>query len=137
MTDTPASHPPEDGSSAAAAEHLAAVQGGPPFGPAFFATVLADRVRAACDGHPEQVPVVELHLADGLTLDLCHIPGLEAQWLAAEAYRDRETCEEMDLVFVPYGMITRVTVSMWHPSQRPIGFDLAAPPTVANPAVGR
>lgn len=112
-------------------------QAGPPFGPAFFATVLHDRVRAACDGHPELVPVVELHLADGLTLDLCHIPDLEAQWLAAEAYRDRERCEEMDLVFVPYGMITRVTVSMWHPNQRPIGFDLAAAPGGANPAAGR
>jgi hypothetical protein len=25
-------------------------------------------------------------------------------------------------MFVPYGLITRVTVSMWHPSQRRIGF---------------
>lgn len=101
--------------------------GGPPFGPAFFTTVLLDRVRASCDGHPGDVPVVELHLADGLTLDLCHIPGVEAQWLAADVYRDRETCEEMDLVFVPYGLITRITVSMWHPSQRPIGFALPPP----------
>ncbi len=102
---------------------------GPPFGPAFFATVLADRVRAACEGQPEHVPVVELHLADGLTLDLCHIPGIEPQWLAVQAYRDRETCDEMDLVFVPYGLITRVTVSMWHPNQRPIGFQLTGPAT--------
>jgi hypothetical protein len=100
---------------------------GPPFGPAFFATVLGDRVRAACDGQPEHVPVVELHLADGLTLDLCHILGVEPQWLAVQAYRDRETCEEMDLVFAPYGLITRVTVSMWQPSQRPIGFQLTRP----------
>ncbi len=100
---------------------------GPPFGPAFFATILADRVRAACEGQPEHIPVVELQLADGLTLDLCHVPGIEPQWLAVQAYRDRETCEEMDLVFVPYALITRVTVSMWHPNQRPIGFQLTAP----------
>lgn len=137
MTDTPDSNPPGDEAAAAAAEPLAAVPGGPPFGPAFFATVLADRVRAACDGHPGSVPVVELHLADGLTLDLCHVPAVEAQWLAVVAYRDRETCEEMDLMFVPYGLITRVTVSMWHPNQRPIGFDLAALPAVANPSAGR
>lgn len=100
---------------------------GPPFGPAFFATILADRVRAACEGQPEHVPVVELQLADGLTLDLCHVPGIEPQWLAVQAYRDRETCEEMDLVFVPYALITRVTLSMWHPDQRPIGFQLTGP----------
>lgn len=100
---------------------------GPPFGPAFFATVLADRVRAACEGQPDHVPVVELQLADGLTLDLCHVPGTGPQWAAVQAYRDRETCEEMDLVFVPYALITRVTVSMWHPNQRPIGFQLTAP----------
>ena len=97
---------------------------GPPFGPTFFATVLVDRVRALCDGHPGEVPVVELQLADGLTLDMCHVPAVQAEWVAVEAYRDRETCEDMDLVFVPYGFITRVTLSMWHPGQRPIGFDL-------------
>lgn len=97
---------------------------GPPFAPTFFVTALRERVRAECDGHPEAVPVVELHLADGATLDICHIPAIEPQWLAAQVYRDLETCEEMDLMFVPYGLITRVTVSMWHPSQRRIGFTL-------------
>lgn len=97
---------------------------GPPFGPAFFASALHARVRAQCDEHPEGVPVVELHLADGTTLDVCHIPVLEAPWLAAQVYRDRETCEDMDLVFVPYGLIMRVTIAVWHRSQRPIGFNL-------------
>lgn len=96
--------------------------GGPPFGPEFFTTVLAERVTAACDGRPEEVPVVELHLADGYTLDLCSIPAVGPGWLAAEAYRDKETCEEMDLMFVPYALVTRVTVSMWHRNQRPLGF---------------
>ena len=86
--------------------------------------MLRDRVRSACDGHPQLVPVVQLHLADGMTLDVCHIPALDPQWLAAQFYRDMETCEEMDLMFVPYGPITRVSVSMWHRSQRPIGFRL-------------
>ncbi len=97
---------------------------GPPFDSAFFVSILGDRVRAACDGHPEAVPVVELHLADGTILDLCHIPGGEVRWLAAKVYRDRETCEEMDLMFVPYGLVTRITVSMWHRNQRAIGFNL-------------
>jgi len=97
---------------------------GPPFGPSFFLSVLDDRVREQCDQHPESVPVVELHLGDGTMLDLCHVPGLGPQWLAAQFYRDRETCEEMDVTFVPYGLITRVTISMWHRNQRTAGFDL-------------
>lgn len=100
---------------------------GPPFGPAFFLTVLADRVREQCDQQPDAIPVIELHLADGVTLDLCHVAGVGPQWMAAVFFRDRETCEEMDTSFVPYGLITRVTVSMWHRSQRRIGFDLEHP----------
>jgi hypothetical protein len=122
-----AEHQQQAPDSAGGGATAATVQASPPFGPAFFATVLNDRVRATCDGHPDAVPVVELHLADGLTLDLCHVPAVEALWLGVAAYRDRETCEDMDLVFVPYTMITRVTISMWHRSQRPIGFSLDVP----------
>lgn len=97
---------------------------GPPFAAPFFATVLTDRVRAECDGHPDPVPVVELHLADGFIADVCHIAGMEPSWMAVTVYRDRETCEEMDLLFVPYQSITRVSISVRHRSQRPAGFVL-------------
>ena len=107
-----------------AAPHPEGAPMGPPFGPEFFTTVLAERVRAECQGRTEQVPVVELHLATGYTVDLCHVPSVGPQWLAAYAYRDRETCEDMDLQFIAYGLITRVTISLWHRSQRPIGFQL-------------
>ena len=100
---------------------------GPPFGIAFFASVLTDRVRAVCDGAPEQIPVVELHLADGFTADLCHIPVLTPAWMMALVYRDKATCKEMDTMFIPYSMVMRVTVSTWHRSQRPAGFLLSAP----------
>lgn len=127
---------PDTGTRPTADGTAIAVPVGPPFGPAFFATVLLDRVRAECDGHPDGVPVVDLHLADGSTLDLCHIPAVEPQWLAAQVYRDRETCEEMDLAFVPYGLIMRVTVSVWRRSQRPVGFNLGAVPTAGSREVG-
>ena len=106
-----------------AAEEPAPMSGFP-FGPQFFQQVLPDRVRAACDGHPEHVPVVEFHLADGTTLDVCHVPAIEPVWFAAEVFRDRETCEDMDMVFVPYSVVIRVTVSLRHRSQRPAGFEL-------------
>ena len=106
-----------------AAERPAPMSGFP-FGLQFFQQVLPDRVRAACDGYPDDVPVVELHLADETTLDLCHVSALEPAWFAANVFRDRETCEDMDMVFVPYPLVARVTVSLRHRSQRTAGFEL-------------
>lgn len=97
-----------------------------PFGPSFFAAVLSDRIREVCDGHPDPVPVVELYLADGCVLDLCHIAGFEQLWAAVAVYRDPDSCEEMELAFVPYAMITRVSVSVRHKNERPAGFALPA-----------
>lgn len=118
----------EGGSSPPSGDpHSAVVPFGPPFGPEFFMSVLKDRVRQECDQQPDGIPVVELHLGDGTTLDLCHVPGVGPQWIAAQFYRDRETCTDMDLSFVPFGLINRVTVSMWHRSQRSLGFDMTRP----------
>lgn len=103
------------------------------FGPQFFKQVLPDRVRAACAGHPERVPAVELHLADGPTLDLCHVPTVEPAWFAATVFRDHQTCEDMDLVFVPYTMVMRVTILLWPRSQRPAGFALPPSPAEVRP----
>lgn len=111
-------------------QHGSVLPFGPPFGPEFFMSVLKDRVRQQCDQQPEAVPVVELHLGDGTTLDLCHVPGVGSQWIAIEFYRDRETCTDMDLSFIPFALITRVTVSMWHRSQRSVGFDITRPTDV-------
>lgn len=46
------------------------------FDQTFYATVLPDLVKAECAGQPGTVPVVELRLVDGTTLDVCHIPGV-------------------------------------------------------------
>lgn len=102
-----------------------AVRTGPPFGPEFFRAVLPDRVGTLCAGQPELTPVVELHLADGYTTDVCHVLSLGPDWLVANVFRDKETCEEMDLIFLPYSLVMRVTVSLHHPAQRPAGFQLS------------
>jgi hypothetical protein len=94
----------------------------PPFGAEFFQTVLRDRVRDSCSDRAEELPVVQLRLADGSTLDLCHIVTVERLWFSVQAFRDPETGDEMDLVFVPYETVTRVTLSMLPQHQRPIGF---------------
>jgi hypothetical protein len=96
----------------------------PPFGPSFFLSVLPDRIAIACEAAPRQVPVVWIRLADGTLLDLCHVPALTPRYVVVSAYRDIETCEDMDLVFVPYPFITWVRVALFEPARRRVGFRL-------------
>jgi hypothetical protein len=65
---------------------------------------------------------VLLHLADGAVLDLCHIEQLFPDWLAGMFYHEPKTCERMDLIIVPYTLITRVTISLPSVQERRIGF---------------
>ena len=96
------------------------------FDAAFYRTALPALVRAECEARPERVPVVELHLASGRVLDLCHISHLADAWVACHYFRDTETCEEMDVAFLPYGLISMVTVSLHHPEKRRLGFDVSS-----------
>jgi len=97
------------------------------FDAAFFSGFLGNRARALCTEHPDQTAVVLLHLADGAVLDLCHIEQLFADWLAGMVYRDPKTCDRMELVFVPYTLITRVTISLPSVHERQIGFQTKTP----------
>ncbi len=91
----------------------------------FYRMALPESVRQACDGQPEHVPVVELHLPDGLTLDLCHIETLADTWLTVVYYRNPTEGSEVDTAFLPYPLVQWVTVSMHPPHVRHIGFDVA------------
>ena len=107
-----------------------------PFDGPFFQTVFPERIQAACPGSSGIIPVVLLQLADGHILDLCHIDLLTPQWMAVEAFRDNASCEEMDVVFVPYEMIALITISRQSPSQRRLGFRLEKAPLlgIAEPS---
>lgn len=54
----------------------------PPFGPGLFLGQLVAFVRDRCPDPSEGLPVVEVHLADGEVLDLCHIIGATPHWVA-------------------------------------------------------
>ena len=95
-----------------------------PFDAQFFQTILPDRVQAACPGQGDRVPVVLLDLADGRQLDLCHVDLLTTAWMAVSAFSEKKSCDEMDVVFVPYEMIALVTVSKRKASQRGVGFKI-------------
>jgi len=92
------------------------------FDAAFFSGFLGERARALCARQPDRTPVVLLHLADGAILDLCHIEQLFPDWMGGSVFRDAKTCDQMDLVFVPYALITRVTISLPSVHERRIGF---------------
>jgi hypothetical protein len=97
---------------------------GVPFDPNFFCTILPGRVGALCPGVSKHVPVVLVHLVDGSVLDVCHIAQLSPRWVAMAAFRNAPSCEEMDLHFVPYSTILRVTLSARSVSERQIGFQI-------------
>ena len=88
----------------------------------FFRAFLPGRVQAECRARPELVPVVRISLADGTALDVCHISHLADTWMAVAYFRDVETCQEMDLAFFGYAIVTRVTLSLHHRTARKLGF---------------
>lgn len=82
-----------------------------PFGPQFFATHLAAFVRDRCPAPTEALPVVLLHLVDGETLDVCHVIGLAASWVALAVHSEREGEEpRMRTDVVPYSAVLRVSL---------------------------
>lgn len=89
---------------------------------AFYAQVLNDLMLKECRARPGQVPVVHLHLGDNSIVDVCHIVQLAPAWICVAFYRDPESCDDMDFAFLPYGLVSRLTVS-FHPAEsRKLGF---------------
>lgn len=110
---------------AAIPERLQPIVSMVPFDAAFFSEVLPERVKQQCEGQPDKLPVVTLQLGDGRVFDVCHIGHFAPVWMAVFYYRDTITCQEMDLVFIPYALVTTATVSLHHKANRPAGFDVS------------
>jgi hypothetical protein len=120
------SHEPEvHGDSESPAKPL--FGSGAPFNHVFFQIIFPERVRSVCEGHAHDVPVVLLQLSDGRVLDLCHIELLAPRWMSVAVFRDGASCENMDTVFVPYDMITQVTLSRRDAEERHVGFQAERP----------
>lgn len=105
-------------------ERFRAEIAGPLFGVPFFGTVLRDRLGEHCSGIGSDTPQVLLHLADGSLLDICHITELAPRWISVTVFRDERSCDRMDLEFVPYQLITRVTLSSRPADERQLGFNV-------------
>jgi len=107
--------------------------GGPIFNAEFFRKILPDGAAKVCEIVADSVPVVNVHLANGRVLDLCHIAHVGEAWIAAYYYRDASRSYEMDLAFVPYPLVVLVTISARQAAERKMGFALSAtPPRLAG-----
>ena len=80
------------------------------FGPSFFLGQLGRFVRDRCPDPKEHLPVVQIHLASGETLDICHIIGVSPHWVML-AVRDAASHRDgMAIELVPYDIIRRVCI---------------------------
>jgi hypothetical protein len=95
-----------------------------PFGPIFFLEQLGAFVREKCPQPTEGLPVVEIHLAEGEVLDLCHVIGVAPTWVALAVNEVDAGPDDprMRTELVPFGRIVRVTVRASRRAAPEIGF---------------
>ena len=119
----------DDASQLEARRALARADRECPFGPSFFLGQLGRFVRDHCPDPSEQLPVVEIHLIDGGTLDLCHIIGVSSQWVML-AVHDGAGGDEMSIELVPFGFVRGVSIRSRHAKGESAGFIQVKPPEV-------
>lgn len=115
---------------AAAAAALTRVDSTCPFGPSFFLSHLGRFVRDHCPAPEEHLPTVQIRLADGQTLDLCHIVGVSPRWVML-AVRDKASRQDdMAIDLVPFEMIRGVRIRARHAEGSTVGFAQHHAPSV-------
>lgn len=103
------------------------------FGPSFFLGHLGRFVRDRCPDATEDLPLVQVHLADGQILEVCHIIGVAPRWVML-AIRDTASHRDgMAVELVPYEIIHRVGIATRHGEGSSIGFAQANSPEVIAP----
>lgn len=103
------------------------------FGPSFFLGQLGRFVRDRCPDPTENLPMVEVRLVDGETLDVCHIIGVSPRWVMFAVRDAASHRDEMALKLVPYETIQRVGISTRRTEGSSIGFSQAHPPEIIAP----
>lgn len=102
----------------------------------FFEHLLPIRAATVAAAHPEQVPVVRIHLGDGTVLDTCRVATPSDAWLEVAYFREAPTCDDVDYTFVRYAAIARVTISQPHRRERALGFGVPVAPGSADRLAG-
>ena len=101
-----------------------------PFGPSFFLGHLARFVRDHCPDPKEDLPVVQVHLADAATLDVCHIIGVSPRWVMLAVRDAASHRDNMAIDIVPYALIQRVSIRTRHTESASIGFSETCTPAI-------
>jgi hypothetical protein len=101
------------------------VEGTMAFDTRFYLAALPSYIQQRCTVREGDVPVLQLHLADGTQLDLCHIVSLADSWFTVAYFRNPEESGDADEAFLPYGLVQWITLAFHPPHVRHIGFDVA------------
>lgn len=103
-----------------------------PFGPVFFLTQLRGFVRDNCPDAAETLPMVELLLHSGESLRVCHVIGVAPRYVILAVYDDgaSDASRVMRTEFVPYELITRVTIRTTQSAGSSFGFNRAHTPVI-------
>ena len=96
-----------------------------PFGPSFFLRQLRAFVRDRCPDPSEALPSVQIHLAEGDIIEVCHVIGIAPRWIALAAIEEHRAtgAPTMRTEVIPYALISRVTVRPFRPEPGCVGFD--------------
>ena len=103
------------------------------FGPSFFLGHLGRFVRDRCPDPKENLPVVHVRLADGETLDLCHIMGVSPRWVMLAVRDAASHGDGMVVELVPYELIRRVCIRTRRAESASVGFFQTRPPEIIAP----
>ena len=103
------------------------------FGPSFFLGHLGRFVRDRCPEPTERLPLVQVRLADGDTLDVCHIIGVSPRWVMLAVHDKTDQCDEMAIELVPYELIRRIAIASRRSATASIGFSQPRPPEIIAP----
>jgi hypothetical protein len=102
-----------------------------PFGPGFFLGQLRAFARDRCPDSAEGLPAVQIHLATGDVLNLCHVVGPGPAFVALAVRSGREEGARMHTELVPYQLIARVSIHA--PAGRGhVGFDIGRVPDLLD-----
>ena len=124
-----ASHPTLDAERAAA---FAAADRVCAFGPSFFLTYLARFVRDRCPDSTEHLPTVQILLADGETLDLCHVIGVSEHWVLLAVRDGGSQTATMAVDIVPFQLIRRVCIRTRRAEGGAVGFAHSHAPEIVG-----
>ena len=105
-----------------------------PFGPSFFMRQLRAFIRDRCPDPSEALPSVQIHLAEGDIIEICHVIGIAPRWMALAAIEEHcaTAAPAMRTEVIPYALISRVTVRPYRPEPGRVGFDAGRSPEVLS-----